>query len=99
MYFGDNFSSIAVQVRGLACSLGLLFQFFVTFIGRRFVMDGVGFFFVDGLFFHGAGCGKDGCFFLAQGTPGSIGWLGGGGGSVLFFAAGFFFLLLNFLFR
>jgi hypothetical protein len=60
MNLGNHFAGFAVQVSGT--SLGLLFEFVVTFVGRGFVMDGVGFFFVDGLLFHGAGGGEYGGF-------------------------------------
>ena len=56
----DDFAGFAVQVRGLACGAGLLFELVVALVGGRFVVHRVGFFFVDGFFFHRARSGEDG---------------------------------------
>ena len=57
MDLSNSLAGIAIQVSG--AGLGFFFEFFVTFIGRSFVMDGAGFFFVDGLFFHRPGSGEN----------------------------------------
>src|SRR5258708_2298993 len=62
MNFGDNFAGFAVQVSGT--SLGLFFKLVVTFVGRGFVANRVGFLFVDRLFFHGSGSGEDRSLFM-----------------------------------
>src|ERR1700689_2950469 len=64
MNFSDHFAGFTVEMSG--AGLGLFFELVVTFVGRSFVVDGVGFFFVDGFFFQGAGSGEDWGLFVAR---------------------------------
>ncbi len=96
MDFRDGLAGIGIQVRGLAGGLSLFFEFFITFIRGSFVMDCVRFFFVNGLFFHGARSREDRGLFVALRTAGLIALLGDGRDSValvfvLFLGGGFLF--------
>src|SRR5258708_37470497 len=86
--FRDGLAGIGIQMRGLAGGLGLLFEFFITFVGGSFVRNCVRFFFVDGLFFHGARSGEDWRLFVALGTAGLIVLLRCFYGSVVLWFAG-----------